>query len=205
MDISTPGCGFLRLTAMGVIGALVKTDNKEAIDTLLRTEIIPLCLGIMENGAETERIVAAFIVLRFLEGVAFPTFVTHQKGSMQLPLPWRKWWTLFVPCSRLLNIVIGCYLRLSDNLTVVFQTPFGQIKVWSIYRCKFNGGSKGRAFASEFARPIEPMKYDCRDHEIRCISLADPLNMSMNDRTCQCLETALQSMDRFTNPCADVS
>ena len=43
---------YLRLTSLGVIGALVKTDEQEVINFLLTTEIIPLCLRIMESGWE---------------------------------------------------------------------------------------------------------------------------------------------------------
>merc|ERR1712168_1224964 len=35
---------YLRLASLGVIGALVKTDEQEVINFLLTTEIIPLCL-----------------------------------------------------------------------------------------------------------------------------------------------------------------
>ena len=38
---------FLRLTSLGVIGALVKTDEQEVINFLLTTEIIPLCLRLV--------------------------------------------------------------------------------------------------------------------------------------------------------------
>lgn len=38
-------------------GALVKTDEKEVINFLLTTEIIPLCLGIMESGSELSQTV----------------------------------------------------------------------------------------------------------------------------------------------------
>jgi len=43
---------YLRLTSLGVIGALVKVDDPEVISFLLQTEIIPLCLRIMERGTE---------------------------------------------------------------------------------------------------------------------------------------------------------
>ena len=35
---------FLRLTSLGVIGALVKVDDPDVMSFLLQTEIIPLCL-----------------------------------------------------------------------------------------------------------------------------------------------------------------
>lgn len=57
---------YLRLTALGVIGALVKIDNTEVIAFLLSTEIIPLCLRIMERGSELSKTVATFIVQRIL-------------------------------------------------------------------------------------------------------------------------------------------
>lgn len=57
---------YLRLTALGVIGALVKVDNSEVINFLLSTEIIPLCLRIMERGSELSKTVATFIVQRIL-------------------------------------------------------------------------------------------------------------------------------------------
>ena len=57
---------YIRLTALGVIGALVKIDNGEVIQYLLNTEIIPLCLRIMERGSELSKTVACFIVQRIL-------------------------------------------------------------------------------------------------------------------------------------------
>jgi len=41
---------YIRLTALGIIGALIKVDNSEVISYISNTEIIPLCLRIMENG-----------------------------------------------------------------------------------------------------------------------------------------------------------
>ena len=41
---------YLRLTSLGVVGALVKMDDSDVINFLLQTEIIPLCLRIMESG-----------------------------------------------------------------------------------------------------------------------------------------------------------
>jgi len=40
----------LRVTSLGVIGALVKGDDTDAITFLMQTEIIPLCLRIMKRG-----------------------------------------------------------------------------------------------------------------------------------------------------------
>jgi CCR4-NOT transcription complex subunit 9 len=48
---------YLRLTSLGVIGALVKTDDQDVIKFLLSTEIIPLCLRIMETGGDLSQTV----------------------------------------------------------------------------------------------------------------------------------------------------
>ena len=47
---------YLRLTALGVIGALVKVDNPEVISFLLSTEIIPLCLRIWNEAANYQKL-----------------------------------------------------------------------------------------------------------------------------------------------------
>lgn len=57
---------YLRLTSLGVIGALVKSDEQEVITFLLTTEIIPLCLRIMECGSELSKTVATFILQKIL-------------------------------------------------------------------------------------------------------------------------------------------
>ena len=56
----------MRLTSLGVIGALVKTDEREVINFLLATEIVPLCLRIMDNGSELSKTVATFIMQKIL-------------------------------------------------------------------------------------------------------------------------------------------
>merc|ERR1711871_1803738 len=57
---------YLRLTSLGVIGALVKMDDTDVVNFLLSTEIIPLCLRIMETGSELSKTVATFIVQKML-------------------------------------------------------------------------------------------------------------------------------------------
>lgn len=57
---------YLRLTSLGVIGALVKVDDPKVISFLLKTEIIPLCLRIMERGSELSQTVATFIIQKIL-------------------------------------------------------------------------------------------------------------------------------------------
>jgi len=112
---------YLRLTSLGVIGALVKNDEEEVVNYLLSTEIIPLCLRIMENGSELSKTVATFILQKILldeTGIGLHyicqtydrfSHVAMILGKMVISLAKDK-------SSRLLKHVIRCYLRLSDNV-----------------------------------------------------------------------------------------
>lgn len=109
---------YLRLTSLGVIGALVKTDDQEVITFLLTTEIIPFCLRIMESGSELSKTVATFILQKILLDDSGLSYIcqTYERfshvamilGKMVLSLAKE-------PSARLLKHVVRCYLRLSDN------------------------------------------------------------------------------------------
>ncbi|WZY94766.1 CCR4-NOT transcription complex subunit 9-like isoform X1 [Brassica napus] len=109
---------YLRLTSLGVIGALVKVDDTEVISFLLSTEIIPLCLRTMEMGSELSKTVATFIVQKILlDDVGMDYICTTAErffavgrvlGNMVQSL-------VEQPSPRLLKHIIRCYLRLSDN------------------------------------------------------------------------------------------
>ncbi|VEU22393.1 DEKNAAC103417 [Brettanomyces naardenensis] len=109
---------YLRLTSLGVIGALVKNDTPEVIQFLLTTEIIPLCLKIMESSSELSKTVAIFIVQKILmdeSGLAYvcQTYDRFEAVSNVLKLMIDQ--LAANPTARLLRHVIRCYLRLADN------------------------------------------------------------------------------------------
>lgn len=113
---------YLRLTSLGVIGALVKTDETQVISFLLSTEIIPICLQIMETGSELSKTVATFILQKILldeTGLSYicRTFerfhhVASILGNMVTTLAREP---NDAKSPRLLKHVVRCYLRLSDN------------------------------------------------------------------------------------------
>ena len=102
---------YLRLTSLGVIGALVKNDSSEVINFLLTTEIIPLCLRIMETGSELSKTVAIYITQKILLGLNY------------ICATYERFYTLWTVLSnmvdllverqtpRLLKHVVGCFLR----------------------------------------------------------------------------------------------
>ncbi|PFH37919.1 hypothetical protein BESB_002600 [Besnoitia besnoiti] len=109
---------YLRLTSLGVIGALVKIDDAEVINFLLQTEIIPLCLRIMETGSELSKTVATFIVQKILlddVGLSYICATAERFYAVSTVLCNMVSSLAECPPARLLKHVIRCYLRLTDN------------------------------------------------------------------------------------------
>ncbi|EGC31400.1 hypothetical protein DICPUDRAFT_156755 [Dictyostelium purpureum] len=109
---------YLRLTSLGVIGALVKVDDSTIIDFLLSTEIMTLCVRIMETGSELSKTVATFIVQKILlddmglnyicsSNERILAFISVLGGMINQLVE--------IPAPRLLKHVIRCYLRLADH------------------------------------------------------------------------------------------
>lgn len=109
---------YLRLTSLGVIGALVKVDNPEFINFLLHTEIIPLSLRIMERGTELSQTVATFIIQKIL---------TDATGLNYICQTQQRFFTVVTvmdsmvknqrqqPSQRLLKHIARCYQKLFEN------------------------------------------------------------------------------------------
>eukprot|EP00256_Glycine_max_P055075 XP_014622095.1 CCR4-NOT transcription complex subunit 9 isoform X2 [Glycine max] len=109
---------YLRLTSLGVIGALVKVDDTKVISFLLSTEIIPLCLRSMEMGSELSKTVATFIVQKILLdeiGLKYICTTAERFYAVAQVLGNMVETLVEQPSSRLLKHIIRCYLRLSDN------------------------------------------------------------------------------------------
>ncbi|CAD6888612.1 unnamed protein product [Tilletia controversa] len=110
---------YLRLTSLGVIGALVKqNDNSDVITFLLSTEIIPLCLRIMETGSELSKTVAIFIVQKILlddMGLSYVCQTYERFYAVGTVLANMVAQIVETQAVRLLKHVVRCYLRLSDN------------------------------------------------------------------------------------------
>lgn len=109
---------YLRLTSLGVIGALVKIDDPEVINFLLHTEIIPLSLRIMERGTELSQTVATFIIQKILSDVNGLNYICQTQ---------QRFFTVITvmdtmvkaqkqqPSQRLLKHIARCYQKLFEN------------------------------------------------------------------------------------------
>lgn len=111
---------YLRLTSLGVIGALVKNDSQDVISFLLRTDIVPLCLRIMESSSELSKTVAIFILQKILLddiGLQYICATVERFYAVTNVLKEMvEHLTVNAPPGRLLKHIIRCYLRLSDDL-----------------------------------------------------------------------------------------
>ena len=106
---------YIRLTALGVIGALVKIDNGEVIQYLLNTEIIPLCLRIMERGSELSKTVACFIVQRILLDENGLKYICEKSVRLNAINTVLSYMIKNKPSSRLVRHILRSYNRLADN------------------------------------------------------------------------------------------
>lgn len=109
---------FLRLTSLSVIDSLLKDEDSEVINFLLNTNIIQLCLSIMESDFDLSKTVASYILVRILQDESGLNHVcqTYDRFSYVAIKLGRLVEQLAVePNVRLLKHVICCYLRLSDN------------------------------------------------------------------------------------------
>ena len=105
---------YLRLTSLGVIGALVKNDSPDVINFLLSTEIIPLCLRIMETGSELSKTVAIFIVQKILlddMGLAYICQTYERFYAVGTVLSNMVSQLVEQQTVRLLKHVVRCFLR----------------------------------------------------------------------------------------------
>ncbi|KAJ2217797.1 RNA-binding protein, CCR4-NOT complex subunit Rcd1 [Coemansia sp. RSA 487] len=108
----------LRLTSLGVIGALVKYDNHEVISFFVATEFLPLCLKIMDIGSELCKVVATFIFQKIiLDDGGFHYVTSHPKRMHTVLVILNNVINQMVvaPSGRLLKSVTKCLIRLADN------------------------------------------------------------------------------------------
>ena len=117
---------YLRLTSLGVIGALVKNDSTEVINFLLTTEIIPLCLRIMETGSELSKTVAIFIVQKILlddNGLNYICATYERFYAVGTVLSNMVAQLVEQQTARLLKHVVRCFLRcVSALISIVFPS-----------------------------------------------------------------------------------
>ena len=114
----------LRITSLGVIGALLKgEDSSEAVKHLVKTELIVLCLRIMKKGTEMSRTVATFIVMKILLDNSGLDYICRTDERMNAVAQILKDLMEEIDTSKnddskdikMVSQILRCFLRLSEN------------------------------------------------------------------------------------------
>lgn len=106
---------YLRLTSLGVIGALVKSDEVEVIKFLLTTEIVPLSLKIMDKGTELSKTVATFVVQKILMFDVGLQYICATPDRFMAVAQVLRTMVQEQCTNRLLRHIVRCYLRLTEH------------------------------------------------------------------------------------------
>ncbi|KHJ48541.1 hypothetical protein D918_00843 [Trichuris suis] len=145
---TTSAVEYLRLTSLGVIGGLVKGGDPEAIQHLLTTEIIPLCLNAMEVGRELSKTVAAFILQKLLledEGLSYVCDNCDRFFQVINTLGRVVYSMGAEPSPRLMKQIIRCYCHLAENVyardTLRYSLPI-QLRDPIFTRCSIQNDSQ---------------------------------------------------------------
>jgi hypothetical protein len=82
--------------------SVLQTDEQEVITFLLTTEIIPLCLRIMESGSELSKTVATFILQKILlddSGLSYICQTYDRFSHVAMILVSNAWWEIVMTLS----------------------------------------------------------------------------------------------------------
>ena len=152
---------YLRLTSLGVIGALVKINETEVISFLLQTEIIPLCLRIMETGNELSKTVATFIVQKILlDELGLQYICQTPERFYRVSTVLSNMVTVLkeTPSLRLLKHIIRCYSRLAQNLRA--REALRQVLPDALKDGTFNSLLESDQGATMFLKDLQTMLFD---------------------------------------------
>ncbi|KAL0248657.1 hypothetical protein GEMRC1_003891 [Eukaryota sp. GEM-RC1] len=122
---------YLRLSSLAVIGALLKQDLTVVVPTLLKTEVVPLCLRIMDTCQITARTVATFTIHRIISddvGLKYITSSNDRFASLHKVL--RQNAKILITKRdvrgskydesefQLMRLLLRCWSKLAENVEV---------------------------------------------------------------------------------------
>ena len=105
----------IRVTSLGVIAALVKIDDSDVINYLIKTEIIPIILRNMEKGTEIIRSTASFIIQRIIEDINGIKYMCDLRERLYVILSVLNSTIQNKPSKRIIKDVLKIYLGLKEN------------------------------------------------------------------------------------------
>lgn len=122
LNAARPGRPYehLRINTLNVFVCLVQVDDNEVASFLVQTEIIPLCLHIMEKGNDVAKTSAPYIIQRLLlnqKGLKYVCHTAERFYAVARVLAKMVDVLLEAPSGRVFHQVICCYIRLSGHPT----------------------------------------------------------------------------------------
>lgn len=109
---------YLRLSSLGLLGALVRTDSSMVVSFFITSKLIPICLTVFEHGGEMSMTVAAFIIQKVLEdheGLLYMTNGEVRLSTILMVLANLVNKVARNSSTRLLKHVLRCYVRIADH------------------------------------------------------------------------------------------
>ena len=106
---------IIRVSALGVIAALVKFDDSDTINFLIKTGIIPVILRIMEKGTELIRAVTSFIVQRIIVDINGLKYICEIKQRLYAIIYVLETILQNNISLRIVKNILKIYLRLIEN------------------------------------------------------------------------------------------
>ena len=106
---------IIRVSALGVIAALVKFDDSDTINFLIKTGIIPVILRIMEKGKELIRAVTSFIVQRIIVDINGLKYICEIRQRLYAIIYVLETILQNNISLRIVKNILKIYLRLIEN------------------------------------------------------------------------------------------
>ena len=105
----------IKVSALSVIAALVKNNDSDIINFLIKTELIPVILRMMEKGNEIIRAVSCFIVQRIIVDVNGLKYICELRQRLLAIIYVLDTMLQNKVSSRIIKNIIKIYLRLIEN------------------------------------------------------------------------------------------
>ena len=105
----------IKVSALSVIAALVKNNDSDVINFLIKTEIIPVILRIMEKGNELIRAVTCFIVQRIIVDVNGLKYICEMRQRLLAIIYVLDTMLQNKVSPRIVKNILKIYLRLIEN------------------------------------------------------------------------------------------
>ena len=105
----------IRVTTLSVIAALVKINDSDIINFLIKTEIIPVILRSMEKGTEIIRFTASFIIQRILEDINGLKYICDLRERLYVIICVLNAMLQNKPSSRIIKHDLKMLLCLKEN------------------------------------------------------------------------------------------